>query len=598
VLGPVGGAGGVAQAATTVYRLNAGGDQLGSPTWSRDTAFVSGSSIPTYSTSASITRDPSVENVPAALFQTERWSADDREPLTYSLPVSSGEYRVHLYFAEIWSGAFTRGARQFNVELNGERVLTNYDIFAEVGANRGTVKSFDVTASDGIDVVLTHVAGRNNPKISGLSVELLSPPPTTTTTTTTTSTTTTTAPPTTTTTAPPTTPPTTTTTTVPGSSGCTSYEGPVTISTGGSYTGCWSSNSPTTPAVRVTTTSPVSIVNSGIQSKGHGIQLARGGRLTVRGSSITILNPGVPGVVKNRWIYGPGFASATIENNDLTSGRGVFLSDWTGTASDGVKFRYNSIRDVDGRTSSGSGYTNDWNISTGYGVAFQLANSRNIPNVEVAWNEVVNVPGQSAVEDNFSFWMSSGTPSSPIHVHDNYIQGSWRPDIATNHMNYGTAINTGDGDGSGGHSNAELGYMLVERNVATGVASLCYGLSYGHDITVRNNRCVVSGNADWDPGPGTDIRRISQSDWAVGLGGPWNSSGTPGFTNNSMRDNVSSLWNRTKGVRNDWWMPDCSGVCTGNTRLHAGEITLDDEINEHNMWLERVASAGIRIGRE
>jgi hypothetical protein len=87
-------------------------------------------------------------------------------------------------------------------------------------------------------------------------------------------------------------------------------------------------------------------------------------------------------------------------------------------------------------------------------------------------------------------------------------------------------------------------------------------------------------------------------DWAVGLGGPWNSSGTPGFTNNPMRDNVSSLWNRRKGVRNDWWMPDRVGVCTGNTPLHAGEITLDDEIDEHRMWLDRVSSAGIHLGRE
>ena len=107
----------------------------------------------------------------------------------------------------------------------------------------------------------------------------------------------------------------------------------------------------------------------------------------------------------------------------------------------------------------------------------------------------------------------------------------------------------------------------------------------------------MSGNADWDAGPGTDIRPIAQSDWANGLAGPWNSSGTPGFTNNSMRDNVCELWNRTKGVRNDWWMPDCSGVCTGNFPLHAGEITLNDEINEHNMWLQRVSSAGVRIGR-
>ena len=84
LLAPVVGGGGVASAATTIYRLSAGGGQLaGSPPWSPDTPFVSGSALSTYSTSASITLDSSVQNVPAALFQTERWSADDRQPMTY-----------------------------------------------------------------------------------------------------------------------------------------------------------------------------------------------------------------------------------------------------------------------------------------------------------------------------------------------------------------------------------------------------------------------------------------------------------------------------------------------------------------------------------
>ncbi len=603
LLAPVNGGSGFANAATTIYRLNAGGGQVaGSPSWSPDTPFVSGSALSTYSTSATITLDSSVQSVPAALFQTERWSADDRQPMTYSLPASSGSYRVRLYFAEIWSGAFTSGARQFNVDINGQRVLTNYDIFAEVGANRGTVKTFDVTTSNGINVVLTHVAGRNNPKISGLGVDRLGSTPATTTTST--STTSTTITPTTTTTAAPSTTttttaaPPTTTTTVPGSSNCTSYQGPVTISTGGSYTGCWSSNNPNTPAVNVTTSSPVTIVNSGIQSKGHGIKLAPGGRLTVRNSSITILNPDVAGVVKSRWIYAPSFANVVIENNDLTSGRGVWLTDWSGGASDGVKFRYNRIRNTDGRTSNGAGgYNNTWAVSTGFGVTFQLSASPGTPNVEIAWNEVVNTPGQSAVEDNFSFWMSSGTAATPIWVHDNYVEGSWQANPVANYNHTGTAINTGDGDGSGSHDNSCCGYILVERNVATTVANVCFGLSYGHDITVRNNRCAVSGLADWDPGPGTDIRLFNQASWGNGLAGPWNSSGTPGFTNNSARDNVVGYWNRLLSARNDWWMPNCSGVCTGNVPLHAGEITRSDEINEHNMWLQRVSSAGVRIGR-
>ena len=41
----------------------------------------------------------------------------------------------------------------------------------------------------------------------------------------------------------------------------------------------------------------------------------------------------------------------------------MWLTDWTGGASDGVKFRYNRIRNVDGRTSNGAGgYTNDWDV--------------------------------------------------------------------------------------------------------------------------------------------------------------------------------------------------------------------------------------------
>jgi hypothetical protein len=303
-------------------------------------------------------------------------------------------------------------------------------------------------------------------------------------------------------------------------------------------------------------------------------------------------------MVKRRWIYAPRFANIVVENNDLTSGRGVWLSGWAGAPSDGVKFRYNRIRNTDGRTSNGAGgYNNTWDVSTGFGVTFQLSASPGTPNVEIAWNEVVNTPGQSAIEDNFSFWMSSGTAATPIWVHDNYVEGSWQPNPVANYNHTGTAINTGDGDGSGSHDNSCCGYILVERNVATTVANVCFGLSYGHDITVRNNRCAVSGLADWDPGPGTDIRLFNQASWGNGLAGPWNSSGTPGFTNNSARDNVVGYWNRLLSARNDWWIPDCSGVCTGNVSLHPGEITFQDEVNEQNMWLQRVSSAGVRIGR-
>src|SRR6185369_15037341 len=53
-----------------------------------------------------------------------------------------------------------------------------------------------------------------------------------------------------------------------------SYQGPITISAGGTYTGNWESTNYNTPAVNITTNQPVTINNSCIRSKGHGVNFA------------------------------------------------------------------------------------------------------------------------------------------------------------------------------------------------------------------------------------------------------------------------------------------------------------------------------------
>ena len=55
----------------------------------------------------------------------------------------------------------------------------------------------------------------------------------------------------------------------------------------------------------------------------------------------------------------------------------------------------------------------------------QLDKVRHLAGVEIAWNEVINEPGNSAVEDNISIYLSSGTPQSPIRIHDNFIRGAF-----------------------------------------------------------------------------------------------------------------------------------------------------------------------------
>ena len=165
--------------ATTLHRLNSGGPQLATnPVWSPDTSYVSGGTA-TFSTTARINLGANLQKVPMALFQTERWGTTRSSPVTYKFPVSAGTYRVNLFFAEIWPGAFQPGIRQFNVDINGKRVLTNFDIYATVGANTGLERSFDVTTSSGLSIVLSHASGKNNPEISGMSIVKLDTTPTT-----------------------------------------------------------------------------------------------------------------------------------------------------------------------------------------------------------------------------------------------------------------------------------------------------------------------------------------------------------------------------------------------------------------------------------
>ncbi len=63
-------------------------------------------------------------------------------------PLADGDYQVRLFFVDPTASAVNQ--RKFDVKLQGQTVLSNYDIFADIGAVRKAVaKTFDVTASQG-----------------------------------------------------------------------------------------------------------------------------------------------------------------------------------------------------------------------------------------------------------------------------------------------------------------------------------------------------------------------------------------------------------------------------------------------------------------
>jgi hypothetical protein len=162
-----GGSGGSGSSGFTPIRVNAGGsaytDSQGN-VWMADTGFSAGSS---YSSNASIgnTSTP-------YLYQTERYGSQ-----TYRFTVPDGTYSVTLKFAELFfSGT---GRRIFNVALNGQTVLSNFDIVAEAGgSDRAIDKLFTVQAANG-QIAIQFTAVIDSPKVNAIEILQIAPAPAT-----------------------------------------------------------------------------------------------------------------------------------------------------------------------------------------------------------------------------------------------------------------------------------------------------------------------------------------------------------------------------------------------------------------------------------
>jgi lysophospholipase L1-like esterase len=146
-------------------RVNAGGgaytDHLGH-TWLADQNFNTGFTNSTLTAISGTTDD--------ALYQTERWDWTTDPELAYNFTVPNGVYQVRLHFAEIYGLTSYPGGRVFDVGIEGDKALDDFDIYSQVGANAALVKEFATTVSDGqLSVNFTHGAA-NHPKISALEV--------------------------------------------------------------------------------------------------------------------------------------------------------------------------------------------------------------------------------------------------------------------------------------------------------------------------------------------------------------------------------------------------------------------------------------------
>ena len=182
------------------------------------------------------------------------------------------------------------------------------------------------------------------------------------------------------------------------------------------------------PAVTIATSQPVTIQNSIIRSRGALIaSYGYNANLTVRNTQGFGLNPNVYGRYPGRFIDLENFSNLVVENNYMEGTSGIYLYQYTGnyTPAQTIKVMRNSALNIDGRYSDGKGGFLTGPFDNYYVQFFQINGVKNLPEVEIAWNQVINEPGKSRVEDNISIFDSGGTPASPFRIHNNYIQGAY-----------------------------------------------------------------------------------------------------------------------------------------------------------------------------
>ncbi|MER7073569.1 PKD domain-containing protein [Terrabacter sp. NPDC000476] len=172
--GPVGGA----TSTNVLYRVNAGGGAIAAidngPDWADDSGSSplhnDGSNAAGWGSGAAI--DPSVpSSTPSSIFDSERWDPGDANEMRWTFPIAAGtDVQVRLYLANRCGCTSAVGSRVFSVSANGSPWLTNYDIVGDVGDQKGTMKSINLTvpASGQVTLDFTHVV--ENPLVNGIEI--------------------------------------------------------------------------------------------------------------------------------------------------------------------------------------------------------------------------------------------------------------------------------------------------------------------------------------------------------------------------------------------------------------------------------------------
>ncbi|GAA3964994.1 hypothetical protein GCM10022407_09400 [Hymenobacter antarcticus] len=359
-----------------------------------------------------------------------------------------------------------------------------------------------------------------------------------------------------------------------------SYSGPLVITQGGTYSGNYRSTNSNVPAITIQTTQPVIIENCILAGAGDLIDAKNGGSsLIIRNNRGYGLAQSADNTRHGRFIEVNSGKSVLIEYNyfEQTTGIDIYLWGGNGTTAQTLTIRYNSAKNLDGRYRNGGGtYCNFLGVNGGL----------NIAGAEIAWNQIINEPNNSLVEDNINFFNSGGTASNPIKLHDNYVQGAYPfPATGPNYTGSGITID-GDAQTAAGATAFINGYnnQLVSTCAAMNIAS-------GHDNHFYNNRMVTCGLLP-------NGSKMPAGYAAAGLWNAYQQSGSVFFNNDMLNNTIGFFFEggNTPYINRQDTSPGACPTCTGTNHLPDRPLTLADEQNEWNIWLQKLQQNGITLG--
>ncbi|KAA6432735.1 DNRLRE domain-containing protein [Dyadobacter flavalbus] len=149
-------------------RINAGGQDF---TTATKKLFIADKYYAGIDRTSSVASGDILNTTNDVLYQSARCSPS----FSYNIPVPNGTFDVYLHFAETYFGApgkkGGKGSRQFHVNMEGSRKLTNYDIFAKAGgAMLATAETFTVNVTDGMLNIDFLTGAADLPRVSAIEV--------------------------------------------------------------------------------------------------------------------------------------------------------------------------------------------------------------------------------------------------------------------------------------------------------------------------------------------------------------------------------------------------------------------------------------------